>query len=80
VSAFGGQRGHRSDLCLAEAAVSYERSNVMSDVINEKSNIDEWKEMLGTEISDESLEAAACAGKLGAYTEFAWCTQVACPG
>ena len=64
-----------------EATVSHERSNAMSD-INEQNVIDEQteKEMLGTEISDESLEAAACAGKLGAYTEFAWCTQVACPG
>jgi hypothetical protein len=65
---------------LVEATVSYERSDVMSDVINEKNIIDEWKEMLGTEISDESLEAAAYADKLGAYTEFAWCTQVSCPG
>jgi hypothetical protein len=52
----------------------------MSDIVSEKNIIDEWKEMLGTEISDESLEAAACVGKLGAYTEFAWCTQAACPG
>jgi len=37
-------------------------------------------EQLETEISDESLEAAAFAGRLGAYTEFAWCTQAACPG
>jgi hypothetical protein len=52
----------------------------VSDVINEKNNVEEWKEIVGTEISDESLEAAACVGKLGAYTEFAWCTQVSCPG
>ena len=77
---FWGQRGHRSDVCLPEAAVSYGGSSVMSDVIKEKNTIEEWEEMLGTEISDESLEAAACVNKLGAYTEFAWCTQVSCPG
>jgi len=32
------------------------------------------------EISDEALEAAAFAEKIGAYTEFAWCTQFTCPG
>jgi hypothetical protein len=48
----------------------------VSDIINEQTE----DEILGTEISDESLEAAAFVGKLGAYTEFAWCTQAACPG
>jgi hypothetical protein len=48
----------------------------MSDTINEQTD----DEILGTEVSDESLEAAAFVAKLGAYTEFAWCTQVACPG
>ena len=48
----------------------------MSDIINEQTE----DEILGAEISDESLEAAAFVGKLGAYTEFAWCTQTACPG
>lgn len=47
----------------------------MSDIKNEQTE----DEMLETEISDESLEAAAFAGILGAYTEFAYCTQVACP-
>lgn len=69
-----------SDVYVFEAAMSYEWSIVVSGIINEKITIDEWKEMLGNEISDESLEAAACADKLGAYTEFAWCTQVSCPG
>ena len=36
-------------------------------------------EMLETEISDELLEAAAFAGNLRAYTQFDYCTQVACP-
>jgi hypothetical protein len=48
----------------------------MSDVINEQTE----DGMLEAEISDEALEAAAFVGKLGAYTEFAYCTQVACPG
>jgi hypothetical protein len=52
-----------------------ERSNAMSDIKNEQTE----DEMLETELSDESLEAAAFAGNLGAYTEFAYCTQVACP-
>jgi hypothetical protein len=47
----------------------------MSNIKNEQTE----DEMLETEISDESLEAAAFAGNLGAYTEFAYCTQVACP-
>jgi hypothetical protein len=48
----------------------------MNDILNEKAE----DEVLMTEISDESLEAAAFAERFGAYTEFAWCTQVACPG
>ena len=45
----------------------------MSDIINEQTE----DEILGAEISDELLEAAAFVGKFGAYTEFAWCTQAA---
>ncbi len=48
----------------------------MSDTIVEQTE----DEMLELEISDESLEAAAFAGNSGAYTEFAYCTRVACPG
>ena len=49
----------------------------MSDIINEQAE----NEILTIEVSDESLEAvAAFAEKLGAYTEFAWCTQFTCPG
>ena len=48
----------------------------MSDIVNELTD----DEILETEISDESLEAAAFAGNSGAYTEFAYCTRVACPG
>jgi hypothetical protein len=48
----------------------------MSDIINEQTE----NEIFAIEISDESLEAAAFAEKLGAYTEFAWCTQFTCPG
>ena len=36
--------------------------------------------ILTAEIPDESLEAAAAGGVFGIYTEFAYCTQVACPG
>ena len=54
----------------------------MRDVVNVQNIIkgETEDEILRTQISDESLEAAAYAGKLGAYTEFAWCTQAACPG
>jgi hypothetical protein len=48
----------------------------MSDILNEQAE----SELLEFGISDEALEAAAFAEKLGAYTEFAWCTQAACPG
>lgn len=48
----------------------------MNEFVNEQND----GEMLEIEISDESLEAAAFAGNLGGYTEFAYCTQVACPG
>jgi hypothetical protein len=55
----------------------------MSDIINEKNITNKQIEdvMLEVEISDESLEAAAFGGNLGGvYTEFAYCTRVACPG
>jgi len=48
----------------------------MNELVNEQTE----REMLEIEISDETLEAAAFAGNLGGYTEFAYCTQVACPG
>lgn len=48
----------------------------MSDIVNERTEDEIWV----TEISDESLEAAAFTEKLGAWTEFAWCTQFSCPG
>ena len=54
----------------------------MSDWIDPASaSIDEPAEdaIFTAEISDESLEAAA-GGAFGIYTEFAYCTQVACPG
>jgi hypothetical protein len=44
-------------------------------VINEQAK----DESLETEISDEMLEIAAVAENLGAYTQFAYCTQFACP-
>jgi hypothetical protein len=48
----------------------------MSDTMNEETDY----EMLETEISDESLEAAALAEKFGgAYTYFFFCTQLSCP-
>jgi hypothetical protein len=48
----------------------------MSDVINEQ--IEDG--MPETEVSDEALESAAFARNFGIYTEFAYCTQVHCPG
>jgi hypothetical protein len=57
------------------AADDLARRSAVSDIMNEQTE----DEILETEISDEALEAAAFAGKLGAYTEFAYCTQVACP-
>ena len=47
----------------------------MREIMNVKTGDD----VLGAEISDESLEAAAYVGSLGAYTEGAWCTHMACP-
>ena len=48
----------------------------MNDEVKERTE----DEVPQFEISDEALEAAAFAEKLGAYTEFAWCTQFTCPG
>ena len=45
----------------------------MSDMTNEEI------EILISEIPDEALEAAAFAGNLGGFTEFAYCTAFACP-
>lgn len=50
----------------------------MTDIINE--HIEDQHDILGPMISDEALEVAALAERLGAYTEFAWCTQFTCPG
>ena len=50
----------------------------MSDIKDIKTEQTE-DEILETEVSDESLEAAAYVGSLGAYTEVAWCTHFACP-
>lgn len=36
-------------------------------------------ETFTTETSDEALEAAAGSRCFGAYTQFAYCTQFACP-
>jgi len=46
----------------------------MSDITNEQSEV----EILTYEISDESLEAAAFAEKLGVYTQFGLCTISFC--
>jgi hypothetical protein len=47
----------------------------MSDIVNEQTE----DKILEAEVSDEWLEAAAYVGSLGAYTEGAWCTHMACP-
>ena len=47
----------------------------MSDTIIEQNEV----ESLGTEISDEVLEAAGSAECFAAYTQFAYCTQMYCP-
>ena len=44
----------------------------MSDTIIEQNEV----ESLGTEISDEVLEAAGSAECFAAYTQFAYCTQM----
>ena len=44
--------------------------------MNEQSEDD----ILAPEISDESLEKAACVETLGAMTQFANCTFMGCPG
>ena len=48
----------------------------MDDIVKEQTE----DEVPGFEISDEALEAAAFAEKIGAWTEFAWCTRFTCPG
>jgi hypothetical protein len=48
----------------------------MNDIVKEQTE----DEVLQREISGEALEAAAFVEKIGAYTEFAWCTQFTCPG
>jgi len=37
-------------------------------------------DVLRSEISDEALEAAACAERMAAYTQIAYCTMGVCPG
>jgi hypothetical protein len=53
-----------------------EITNEQSDISNEQSEVDTFT----YEVSDESLEAAASAEKLGAYTQFGLCTISFCPG
>jgi len=53
-----------------------DKVNTASDSVNEHAE----DAIFAFDISDESLEAAAGAGVFGIYTEFAFCTQVACPG
>jgi hypothetical protein len=53
----------------------HEWSNAMSDIMEEQVE----DEILEIQISDEALEAAASAGNSGCYTEWAYCTHVACP-
>ena len=49
----------------------------MIDPTNEEWTADD---VFYVEVSDESLEAAASAGSLGLYTQFAFCTMNGCPG
>jgi hypothetical protein len=53
-----------------------EITNEQSEITNEQSEV----EIFTYEVSDESLEAAAFAEKLGAYTQFGLCTVSFCPG
>jgi len=48
----------------------------MKDILKEQTQDD----VPTLEISDEALEAAAFADKIGAWTEFAWCAQFTGPG
>jgi hypothetical protein len=55
----------------------------MSNAIREQNAADEQTDgkIFTTDVSDGWLEATALAQNLGgAYTEFAYCTQVLCPG
>jgi hypothetical protein len=47
----------------------------MTDTTNEQTD----DEVMRIDISDEALEAAACADRLRGYTELAYCTAFACP-
>jgi hypothetical protein len=50
----------------------------MDEIIEDQ--IEDEDGLLKIEISDESLEAAGLGTLGAAYTEFAFCTQVYCPG
>jgi len=55
----------------------------MTRIVTGQKRADEQTEeqLFTRDVSDEWLEATASAQNLGgAYTEFAYCTQVLCPG
>ena len=59
---------------LADIRVRSRQSYAVDEIINEQTE----DEMLTFEIPYKALKAAAFAGKPAAYTEFAYCTRVAC--
>ena len=48
----------------------------MSDIAGEETGDD----IFGYDCPDEALEAAACAERMAAYTQIAYCTMGVCPG
>jgi hypothetical protein len=64
------------ELSWTMARPPHQRSRGMSDITLDHTE----NAPLNTEISDEVLEGAASAGHAGAYTQFAYCTSIGCPG
>jgi hypothetical protein len=48
----------------------------MSDIADKETGDD----IFGYDFHDEALEAAACAERMAAYTQIAYCTMGVCPG
>jgi hypothetical protein len=48
----------------------------MSDIAGEETE----DNIFGYDFPDEALEAAACAERIAAYTQIAYCTMGVCPG
>jgi hypothetical protein len=71
-----GDVRYEKEMSWTMARPPHERSRGMSDITLDQTE----NAPLNTEISDEVLEGAAWAGHAGAYTQFAYCTSIGCPG